>query len=46
MDNTRTVTFELDMDNEMVQAWFERMMEGTSHPMYQNGIRLVKVEKR
>lgn len=42
MENTQQVTFELDMDNELVADWFARMLESTRHPMYQNGVRLVK----
>jgi hypothetical protein len=41
MENTREVTLRLNLDNDMVRAWFERLMEGTRHPMYQNGIQLV-----
>ena len=36
------VTLHLDIANDMVQAWFERLMESTAHPMYQNGIRVAK----
>lgn len=42
MDNTQRVTLELDLDNEMVADWFTRLMEGVRHPVYQNGIRIVK----
>jgi hypothetical protein len=42
MENTQEVTLHLDLDNEMVSVWFERLMESTRHPMYQNGIRLVR----
>lgn len=46
MENIREVTLRLNMDNDMVRAWFERLMEGTQHPMYQNGIQLVKSHKK
>lgn len=39
------VTFRLDLDNDMVRAWFERLMESTRHPMYQNGIQLVRTQE-
>lgn len=42
MDHMQEVTFRLNLENEMVRAWFERMMESSRHPMYQNGIQVVR----
>lgn len=44
MENTQEVTLRLDLDNDMVMAWFDRLLESSRHPMYQNGIRIVKSE--
>jgi hypothetical protein len=42
MADTHEVTVRLNLDNDMVRAWFERLTESSQHPMYQNGIRVVK----
>ncbi|MCP9209513.1 hypothetical protein [Streptomyces cucumeris] len=42
MENTQEVTLRLDMDNGMVLEWLERLLESSRHPIYQNGIRVVK----
>lgn len=42
MENTREVTLHLDLDNELVASWFERLMDSSRHPIYQNGIRVVR----
>lgn len=43
MEKTHEVTLRLNMNNDMVAAWFERLMESAQHPMYQNGIQLSKL---
>jgi hypothetical protein len=42
MANTQEVTIHVDLDNELAVAWLDRLLESTRHPMYQNGIRLVR----
>lgn len=43
MNKTHEVTVKLNLDNDMVAAWFDRLMESTRHPMYQNGIQISKM---
>jgi hypothetical protein len=42
MTNTQEVTVHVDLDNELATAWLDRLLECTRHPMYQNGIRLIR----
>lgn len=42
MDNTHEVKIQLNLDNELVRDWFERLVESAQHPIYQNGIRVAK----
>lgn len=42
MPKTQEITVHVDLDNEMAMAWLDRLLECTRHPMYQNGIRLVR----
>jgi hypothetical protein len=42
MNNTHEVKIQLNLDNELVREWFERLVESAQHPIYQNGIRVTK----
>lgn len=42
MNNLHEVTLRLDLDNELVRDWLERLLENAQHPIYQNGIRVSK----
>lgn len=42
MENMQEVTLRLNLDNDLVRDWFERLMDSTRHPVYQNGIQLVR----
>jgi hypothetical protein len=36
----------VDLDNDMVADWYERLLDGINHPIYQNGIQVVKRDRR
>jgi hypothetical protein len=42
MANTQEITVHVDLDNELATAWLDRLLESTRHPIYQNGVRLVR----
>jgi hypothetical protein len=35
------LTLRLDMDNELVRDWLDRLLDASTHPMYQNGIQVL-----
>ena len=45
MDNFREVTLRLNLDNALVRDWFERLMDSSRHPLYQNGIQVVRARE-
>lgn len=42
MRKVQEVTIRLDRDNDLAYAWFEQLLESSQHPIYQNGIRVMK----
>lgn len=45
MAKIQEITVRVDLDNELAVAWLDRLLECTRHPMYQNGVQLVRTRE-